>query len=74
MDKQIAAAEIRREIAEADLKNQELQIENARKTDEFMRSEFTNKELYNWLAGQISSVYFNAYQLAFDLAKRAERC
>ncbi len=74
IDKQIAAAEIRREIAEADLKNQELQIENARKTDEFMRSKFTNKELYNWLAGQIGSVYFKAYQLAFDLAKRAERC
>ncbi len=74
IDKQITAAEIRREIAETDLKNHELQIENANKTDEFMRSKFTNKELYDWMAGQISAVYFRSYQLAHDFAKKAERC
>jgi hypothetical protein len=73
IDKQIAAAEIRKEIAETDLKNHELQIDNAKKTDEFMRSKFTNKELYDWMIGQISSVYFRAYQLAHDFAKKAER-
>ena len=73
IDQQIVAAEIRREIAETDLKNHDLQIENAEKTDEFMRSKFTNKELYDWMIGQISSVYFRAYQLAFDMAKKAER-
>ncbi|HYY98038.1 MAG TPA: hypothetical protein VE642_05570, partial [Pyrinomonadaceae bacterium] len=41
---------------------------------EFMRSKFTNKELYDWTIGQISSVYFRAYQLAYDFAKKAERC
>jgi hypothetical protein len=74
IDKQITAAEIRKEISETDLKNHELQIENAKKTDEFMRSKFTNKELYEWMIGQISSVYFRAYQLAHDFAKKAERC
>lgn len=74
IDKQISAAEIRKEIAETDLKNHELQIENAKKTDEFMRSKFTNKELYDWMIGQISSVYFRSYQLAHDFAKKAERC
>lgn len=73
IDKQIVAAEIRKEIAETDLKNHELQIENAKKTDEFMRSKFTNKQLYDWMIGQISSVYFRAYQLAHDFAKKAER-
>ena len=73
IEKQIAAAEIRKEIAETDLKNHELQIENAKKTDDFMRSKFTNKELYEWMIGQISSVYFKAYQLAHDFAKKAER-
>jgi len=57
-----------------DFKNHELQIDNAKKTDEFMRSKFTNKELYDWMIGQISSVYFRAYQLAHDFAKKAERC
>lgn len=73
IDKQIVAAEIRKEIAETDLKNHELQIDNAKKTDEFMHSKFTNKELYDWMIGQISSVYFRAYQLAHDFAKKAER-
>lgn len=73
IDKQIVAAEIRKEISETDLKNHELQIDNAKKTDEFMRSKFTNKELYDWMIGQISSVYFRAYQLAHDFAKKAER-
>ncbi len=74
IDKQIAAANIRKEIAETDLKNHELQIENAKKTDDFMRSKFTNKELYDWMIGQISGVYFKSYQLAHDFAKKAERC
>ncbi len=74
IEQQIAAAEIREQIAENDLKNHELQIENAKKTDEFMRSRFTNKELYTWMTGQISSVYFKSYQLAHDFAKKAERC
>ena len=74
IDKQIAAAEIRREIADTDLKNHELQIENAKKTDDFMRSKFTNRELYDWMTGQISAVYFRSYQLAHDFAKKAERC
>ncbi len=74
IEKQIVAAEIRKEIAETDLKNHELQIENAKKTDEFMRTKFSNKELYDWMIGQISSVYFRAYQLAHDFAKKAERC
>jgi 5-hydroxyisourate hydrolase-like protein (transthyretin family) len=74
IDKQIAAAEIRKEIAETDLKNHELQIENAKKTDDFMRSKFTNRELYDWMIGQISGVYFRSYQLAHDFAKKAEKC
>ena len=39
-----------------------------------MRSKYTNQELYQWQVGQISGVYFQSYQLAYDLAKRAERC
>ncbi|TDW49140.1 hypothetical protein EV144_103667 [Flavobacterium sp. 270] len=73
IEKQITAAEIRRDISETELKNHDLQIENAKRTDEFMRSKFTNKELYDWMIGQISSVYFTAYKLSHDFAKKAER-
>ncbi|HLP37239.1 neuraminidase-like domain-containing protein [Lacibacter sp.] len=74
IDKQIAAAEIKKEIAENELKNHELQIDNSKKTDEFMRTKFSNIELYDWMIGQISAVYFKSYQLAHDIAKKAERC
>ena len=71
---QIAAAELRVAIAEKELDNHVLQIENAKAIDAFMRSKYTNQELYQWQVGQISGVYFQSYQLAYDLAKRAERC
>ncbi len=74
IDQQIVAAEIRKQMAETDLKNHDLQIENAEKTDEFMRSKYTNQELYQWMINKVSSVYFKAYQLAYDVAKKAERC
>lgn len=74
MDKQIAAAELRIAIAEKELKNHVIQIENAKATDDFMRSKYTNEELYQWQVGQISDVYFRSYKLAYDLAKRVERC
>ena len=74
LDKSIAAAQLRIAIAEKELDNHVLQIDNAKATDEFMRSKYTNHELYQWHIGQISQVYFRSYQLAYDLAKRAERC
>jgi Tc toxin complex TcA C-terminal TcB-binding domain/Neuraminidase-like domain/Salmonella virulence plasmid 28.1kDa A protein len=74
LDKLIESAKLRIAIAEKELENHVLQIENAKATDEFMRSKYTNQELYQWQVGQISGVYFQSYKLAYDLAKRAERC
>jgi len=74
IDEQIKAAELRIKIAKKELSNQELQIKNSNEVNDFMRSKYTNKELYQWMLGQISQVYFQSYQLAYDLAKRAERC
>jgi Tc toxin complex TcA C-terminal TcB-binding domain/Neuraminidase-like domain/Salmonella virulence plasmid 28.1kDa A protein len=73
IDKQITVAEIRQQSTELDLKNHGLTIENNKKTDEFMRRKFTNRDLYQWMLGQISNVYFAAYKLAHDQAKKAER-
>jgi hypothetical protein len=72
IDKQIAAAEIREEIANQELSNHVKQIENARQVEDFMRSKYTNQELYSWMVGQVSAIYFQSYQLAYDVAKRAE--
>jgi hypothetical protein len=74
LDRSIAAAELRVAAAQGDLDNQVLQIDNAKAVDEFMHSKYTNVDLYSWQIGQITTVYFQSYKLAYDLAKRAERC
>ena len=73
IDRQISAADFRRQIADQELINHDHQVENANEADTFMRDKYTNRELYNWMIGQISSLYFQGYQLAYDVAKRAER-
>jgi hypothetical protein len=73
IDKQIASANIRIAIAEKDLENHDLQIENATTIEEFLRDKYTNEELYNWMLSQISAIFFQSYKLAYDVAKRAER-
>lgn len=73
IDKQIAAAEIRQAITEKELENHEKQIANSMAVEEFLRGKYTNEDLYSWMITQVSKVYFQAYKLAYDLAKRAER-
>ncbi len=73
IDKQLAAAKIRLALAKKDLDNHQLQIENAKSEEEYLKTKYTNKELYSWMTSQLSTIYFQAYQLAFDMAKRAEK-
>ena len=72
--KQIDSANAKLDIANMDLANQDLQISNSQAVNDFMTSKYTNQELYQWMSGRIAQTYFQAYQLAYNLAKRAERC
>jgi hypothetical protein len=74
IDQQKATAQLHVEMLNRDLEAHDTQAVHATETDLFMRSKYTNQELYDWMIGQTSSVYFKAYQLAFDVAKKAERC
>jgi Tc toxin complex TcA C-terminal TcB-binding domain/ABC toxin N-terminal region/Neuraminidase-like domain len=73
IDKQILAAKIRKEIARLELRNHDVQIENAQKVDDFIRGKFTSQQLYRWMSSRIAEVYFRTWQLALDQARRAER-
>jgi Tc toxin complex TcA C-terminal TcB-binding domain len=74
IDKQIVALEIRKSIAEKELDNHRQQIEHTREIDDYIRTQkFTRESLYTWMESQLSSIYFSAYQLAYEQAKRAER-
>lgn len=72
-DRQILASQIREQIAEKELVNHDKQIENASTVEDFLRTKYTNQELYSWMKGQISGVFFQSYKMAYDLAKKAEK-
>ncbi|KAK3386446.1 hypothetical protein B0H63DRAFT_540294 [Podospora didyma] len=73
IDKQIASQRVRLATAQQEVKNQETNLEQATAVDEFLRGKYTNEELYGWMEGVTKGLYQTAYNLAFDLAKRAEK-
>ncbi|MGB5620232.1 MAG: hypothetical protein WBM78_25560 [Desulfobacterales bacterium] len=73
MEKQIQAGGLRVEIAQAELDNQKLQIQHNLENQAFMQSKFTNQELYDWMITQTSTLFFQSYQLAYDMARQAQR-
>jgi len=73
VEKQILAAQVRLSIANKEVDNHQLQIDNAQSEDDFMHSKFTNTDLYAYMIGQLSTTYFQSYQLAYALAKQAEQ-
>jgi hypothetical protein len=73
VQKQILAVQVRLDISNQDVTNQQLQITNAQSEDDFMHQKFTNTDLYAWMIGQLSQIYFQGYQLAYAWAKQAEQ-
>jgi hypothetical protein len=73
LDKQILGAMVRKEITAKEKDNLDLQIENSKQVEVFLRNKYTNQELYAWMTGQISAIYFQTYKMAYDLAKQAEK-
>ena len=71
---QIMTAEVRKQIAEKDLRDHNTRIEQAKTEFDFMRNKFSNAELYNWMLTQVKNTYFQAYQFAYDMARKAEAC
>jgi hypothetical protein len=73
LEKQRIATELRIALAETERNNTESQIEDSKAVSEFLRSKYTNAQLYGWMLGQLSNLYFQSYKLAFDIAREAER-
>jgi hypothetical protein len=70
---QITAATIRASIAQGELDNQDLQITQSQDVYDYLKGKYTNAELYDWMVSQLSTIYFQSYKLAYEMAKRAER-
>jgi Tc toxin complex TcA C-terminal TcB-binding domain/Neuraminidase-like domain/Salmonella virulence plasmid 28.1kDa A protein len=72
LNEQIAAARARLDGARRELVVHLRTIANAQVEQEFLRTKFTNRELYQWLAGTLSATYFQAYRTAQALALSAQ--
>ncbi|HEU5138114.1 MAG TPA: neuraminidase-like domain-containing protein [Steroidobacteraceae bacterium] len=72
IDQQIIAAEIRVAIAGREQRNHEAQIAQSEEAQAFLRDKFTNVQLYNWMSAQLGALHYQAYRMAFDLARQAE--
>ena len=62
------------QIAEKELENHEQRISDSEEVELFLKNKFTNQELYQWMKEQLFAVFKQSYNLAFDMAKKAEQC
>jgi peptidoglycan hydrolase-like protein with peptidoglycan-binding domain len=71
---QIVGSKLREAIADLELRNLDGQIERSQVIENFLlQGKFTNQDLYVWMESKIAEVYYQTYQLACELAKKAER-
>lgn len=75
--KQLRAAQIREAMAEREWKNHQTQIEHAEEIERFLTDAKTGKTssqaLYSWMRREVRGLYAQCFQLAFEVAKKAER-
>jgi hypothetical protein len=60
LEQDLVAARIRLEIAERELDNHAKQVAHAEAINTYMRGKFSNLELYDWMSGQLATLYFQA--------------
>ena len=70
---QLKQTEIQKKIAEQELVIQKQNIINEEILESYYKEKFTSQELYQWMLTRISTIYFQSYNLAFAMAKAAER-
>lgn len=73
LDYQIAGAKLQQSIAESELNIQEKAIAQSEDIEQFLNDKFTNEELYQWMISRLSGLYFQSYQLAYNLALQAQK-
>jgi hypothetical protein len=73
IDKQMLTQQIRINIAQQEISNQQKQIDNAQEVEEFLHNKYSNRDLYSWMDGEIKGLHYQTYTLAYDLANKAEK-
>ncbi|HRH59146.1 MAG TPA: hypothetical protein PL045_01140, partial [Chitinophagaceae bacterium] len=66
INENINAANIRLSITRENMKQYQLSVNQANEVLNYLTNKFTNADLYTWMSGQMTSLYFTAYQLALS--------
>ncbi len=74
VERQILGAQIRIHVTEKELQNHDMQIAQSEEMYEWVKSKYTNAQLYAWMINQVKTVHKQMYNLAYSLAKRAQTC
>lgn len=73
LDRQIAAAEIRRDIAIESQKVHERSIEQTQEIFDLLRDRFTSLGLFTWLSAELQKLHRVAFNAALGMARLAEQ-
>ncbi|MEO0457922.1 MAG: neuraminidase-like domain-containing protein [Cyanobacteria bacterium P01_A01_bin.114] len=73
LDLQLLVAQTRLQRTEFEQLMHDKELQQNQEVADFFRSKFTNGELRSWMVSRLSGLYFQAYKLAYDLAKAAEK-
>jgi hypothetical protein len=71
--RQILTSMIAEQVAKHDYNNVKQQVANAQEVDQTLHDKFTNEDLYLWMQGELSRLYYDYYRFAFDTARKAEQ-
>ncbi|MDE9457059.1 neuraminidase-like domain-containing protein [Xenorhabdus bovienii] len=72
MDAQLDALKIRREAAQMQVEYQETQQAQTQAQLELLQRKFTNKALYSWMRGKLSSIYYQFFDLTQSFCLMAQ--
>jgi Tc toxin complex TcA C-terminal TcB-binding domain len=70
--RQLIGAMLREQSARQEYDTHLQQRANAQAEEQFLETKFTQTELYTWMQGELSKLYYDGYRFAFDTARRAE--
>jgi hypothetical protein len=73
MGRQVIGLLIAEQIAHKEYLSVQKQIEHSQEVDRFLHDKFSNEDLYAWMQGELSRLYYEYYRFAFDTARKAEQ-
>jgi hypothetical protein len=71
--RQIIGSLIAEQVAYHDYTTAQNQVTLAQTAQTYLQQKFTNEDLYIWMQGQLSSLYYQYYGFALDTARKAEQ-